>query len=201
MSEGEHGWRATAYVWRKGCAYPFEGRAGCGNSESYDDRKAMAMTRATRRALRNVFAAAIVVPGEYGPALADEVAEPDANAAAGTSSAVTGTASGSALTQGAARSASRGDVERAAVGADRRASASMTGTDRSTMRCSLRSPSPSPGVSDPRDDFARKGGTSWEREHVHDPFDYCDAFAEFDDDTADDPRDDDAERGTGPALR
>jgi hypothetical protein len=64
VSRGDHGWRATCHVWRKGCAHPFEGRAGCGDTEKYDDPEAMAMTRATRRALRNAFSAALRVESE-----------------------------------------------------------------------------------------------------------------------------------------
>jgi hypothetical protein len=71
VTRGEHGWRATAYAWRKGCSHPFEGRAGCGFAEKKDDPEAQAMTRATRRALRNAFAAHIRVPSEYVTLLSD----------------------------------------------------------------------------------------------------------------------------------
>lgn len=54
-SEGGSGWRAHVVAWRKGCAHGFDGRAGCGFVEGKDDPEAQAITRATRRALRNAF--------------------------------------------------------------------------------------------------------------------------------------------------
>lgn len=72
VERGDHGWRATALAWRKGCAHPFEGRAGCGFAEKRDDPEAIAMTRATRRALRNAFASAIRLDGEYASFLDDD---------------------------------------------------------------------------------------------------------------------------------
>jgi hypothetical protein len=82
VSQGEHGWRATVHVWRKGCSHPFEGRAGCGFDEKQVDPEAVAVTRATRRALRNGFASSIRVEAEYQPLFADQepVADEDVNA-------------------------------------------------------------------------------------------------------------------------
>lgn len=54
-SEGGNGWRAFVTVWRKGCTHGFDGRAGCGFVEGKEDPEAQAITRATRRALRNAF--------------------------------------------------------------------------------------------------------------------------------------------------
>jgi hypothetical protein len=83
VSRGGSGWRATTLVWKKGCGHPFEGRAGAGDNEKLDDPEAMAMTRATRRALRNAFAASIV-PEVERLAVVVEVddEEPGAGAAA-----------------------------------------------------------------------------------------------------------------------
>jgi hypothetical protein len=72
VERGDHGWRATALVWRKGRDHPFEGRAGCGDSEHKPDPEAQAMTRATRRALRNAFASQVRVPAEYFALLRDD---------------------------------------------------------------------------------------------------------------------------------
>lgn len=85
VSRGGSGWRATALVWKKGCGHPFEGRAGAGDAEKLDDPEAMAMTRATRRALRNAFAASIV-PEVERLAVVVEVddEEPGADVAAST---------------------------------------------------------------------------------------------------------------------
>jgi len=58
VEQGEHGWRVLAYAWRKGCEHPFEARAGAGFREgtrTIEDPEALAMTRATRRALRTAF--------------------------------------------------------------------------------------------------------------------------------------------------
>ena len=60
VSEGEHGWRATCHVWLKDCGHPFEGRAGCGFEEKQQDPEATAMTRATRRALKNAFEVPVI---------------------------------------------------------------------------------------------------------------------------------------------
>jgi hypothetical protein len=80
VSRGGSGWRATAHVWKRGAKHPFEGRAGCGDAEQVEDPEAMAMTRATRRALRNAFASRIRVEPEYAAVYedADEVAPPAA---------------------------------------------------------------------------------------------------------------------------
>jgi hypothetical protein len=75
VSQGETGWRATVHVWRKGCAHPFEGRAGAGRFEGkveLADPEAVAITRATRRALKNGFASQIRVEGEYQAVYADD---------------------------------------------------------------------------------------------------------------------------------
>jgi hypothetical protein len=80
VSRGGSGWRATAQVWKRGAKHPFEGRAGCGDAEQIEDPEAMAMTRATRRALRNAFASRIRVEPEYAAVYedADEAAPPAA---------------------------------------------------------------------------------------------------------------------------
>jgi len=69
-SEGGNGWRAFVTVWRKGCAHGFDGRAGCGFAEGKEDPEAQAITRATRRALRNAFDPIRVDP-QFAPYLRD----------------------------------------------------------------------------------------------------------------------------------
>lgn len=76
-SEGGNGWRAHVTVWRKGCAHPFTGRAGCGFVEGKDDPEAQAITRATRRALRNAFDP-VRVEAQYADLLRDSEADEDA---------------------------------------------------------------------------------------------------------------------------
>jgi hypothetical protein len=73
ISEGEHGWRATVHVWRKDCRHCFDGRAGCGYAEQADpdDCMATAVTRATRRALKNAFDARVVLSEDERTLVAD----------------------------------------------------------------------------------------------------------------------------------
>lgn len=56
--ETDNGYGATVRVWSKRCAHPFQFNAGCGKKEPQATRgygAAMAVTRATRRALRRAF--------------------------------------------------------------------------------------------------------------------------------------------------
>lgn len=56
--ETDNGYGATVHVWSKRCTHPFTFNGGCGKSEPQAQRgygAAMAVTRATRRALRRAF--------------------------------------------------------------------------------------------------------------------------------------------------
>ena len=63
-------------MWRKGCGHPFDGRAGAGYVEKNDDPEALAITWATRRALRNAFDP-IRVEAEYASVMRDADVEND----------------------------------------------------------------------------------------------------------------------------
>jgi len=81
-SEGEHGWRASVQVWKKGCSHAFDGRAGCGFKENKSDPEAQAITRATRRALINAFDA-VPVPAEYVGLMNGDEAQPNVESSGG----------------------------------------------------------------------------------------------------------------------
>jgi hypothetical protein len=94
VHHGESGIGARVYVWRKDCAHPFEGRAGCGFDERKDDPEAMAITRAQRRALRSALHVPVDVDEQWGAYFVDEDAPEvgDAPPARGDRAAVRGSA-------------------------------------------------------------------------------------------------------------
>jgi len=80
--ETDNGYGATVRVWSKQCAHPFQFNGGCGKGEPQATRgygAAMAVTRATRRALRRAFPimAALDVDDDDAAVVVRDVAHDD----------------------------------------------------------------------------------------------------------------------------